>query len=94
MSETLLSDHARVRMQQRGIPPTVVMCLLDYGKVEYDHRGGAIVYLNKAARRRFVREQGNEPLKALGKHLDAYVVVARDGTVMTVGHRYRRIWHR
>jgi hypothetical protein len=89
-----LTDHARVRMQQRGIPPTALECLLDYGRVEHDHRGAAIVYLDKAARRRLAREQGAAVLKQLGKRLGAYAVLGTDGTVMTVGHRYKRIWRR
>jgi len=89
-----LSDHARVRMQQRGIPGAALECLLDYGRVEHDHHGGAIVYLDKAARRRLLREQGRESLRQLGKRLDAYAVISTDGTVTTVGHRYKRIWRR
>jgi hypothetical protein len=89
-----LSDHARVRMQQRGIPSAALECLLDYGRVVHDHRGGAIVYLDKAARRRLAREQGAAQLRELGKRLDAYAVIGADGTVMTVGHRYKRIWRR
>ena len=88
------SQHALVRMQQRGIPPVVLECLLDYGKVEHDHRGGAIVYLNKTARRRLERERGAARVRQLGRRLDAYAVIAADGTVVTVGHRYRRIWKR
>ena len=86
-----LSQHAATRMQQRGIPPAVLECLLEYGRLQYDHHGGAIVFLDKAARRRFAREQGGEPLKRLEKHLRAYAVIATDGTVKTVGHRYKRI---
>lgn len=94
MQTLTLSHHARVRMQQRGIPGAALACLLDYGRIEHDHHGGAIVYLDKAARRRLAREQGMGPLRALGKSLDAYAVVSADGTVMTVGHRYKRIWRR
>ena len=94
MQNTNLTDHARVRMQQRGRPSTVIECLLDYGKLEHDHRGGAIVYLDKAARRRLARERGKLVAQSLGKRLDAYAVVGTDGIVVTVGHRYKRIWRR
>ena len=86
-----LSQHAATRMQQRGIPQSALECLLEYGRLQYDHRGGAIVFLDKAARRRLAREQGGEPLRRLQKHLDAYAVIATDGTITTVGHRYKRI---
>jgi hypothetical protein len=86
-----LTQHAKTRMQQRGIPESALECLLDYGRFQYDHRGAAIVFLDKAARRRLAREQGSQPLRQLEKHLDAYAVVGIDGTVKTVGHRYKRI---
>ena len=38
-----ISDHARVRMQQRGISPTALELLLDYGHEVHDHRGCRIV---------------------------------------------------
>jgi hypothetical protein len=85
-----LSEHAAIRMQQRGIPQSALECLLDYGRFQYDHRGAAIVFLDKAARRRLSRELKNRSLPR-EKHLDAYAVVAIDGTVTTVGHRYKRI---
>jgi hypothetical protein len=102
-----LTQHAKTRMQQRGIPLSALECLLDYGRFQYDHRGAAIVFLDKAARRRLARDLslsrssgggsvGIAPDKIRGwgqleKHLDAYAVIATDGTVTTVGHRYKRI---
>ena len=85
-----LTQHAKTRMQQRGIPHSALECLLDYGRIQYDHRGAAIVFLDKAARRRLARDLKNRPLPR-DKHLDAYAVIATDGTVTTVGHRYKRI---
>ena len=85
-----LSDHARLRMQQRGIPGKVLECLLEYGHVEYDHHGGMIVYFNKVARSRLNRGSGRN--SRLDKHLNTYAVIAQDGTVKTVGHRYKRIF--
>lgn len=47
MRNTTLSDHASVRMQQRGIPPDVFECLLEYGRFDYVHRGDSIVNCDK-----------------------------------------------
>lgn len=74
-----LTDHARARMRQRGIPAAVVADLLAYGRAEHDHRGGTIVYFDRKARA-YTRRSSR-----------AYLVLANDGTVVTVGHRYRRI---
>jgi hypothetical protein len=46
-----LSAHARIRMQQRGIPAAAVDALLDYGKVAHVDGGREIVFFDKAARR-------------------------------------------
>ncbi len=85
------SDHALVRMQQRGIPPVVLECLLAYGRAEYDHNGGRIVFFDKTARRKLGRARVERISVDIEKHINAYAVVACDGTVTTVGHRYRRI---
>ena len=52
-----LTAHARARMKQRGIRPEAVECLLDFGRESFDHRGGVVLYLDKAARRRLARAQ-------------------------------------
>ena len=75
-----LTEHARARMRQRGIPAAVVADLLAYGRTEHDHRGGAIVYFDREARA-YARRNSR-----------AYLVLADDGSVVTVGHRYRRIF--
>lgn len=85
-----LSEHASIRMQQRGIPHVALDCLLEYGRVQHDHRGGAIVFFDKSARRRL---KGSLP-RARGGGLGwgkIYAVIAADGTITTVGHRYKRI---
>lgn len=86
-----LAAHARVRMQQRGIPADTVDLVLDYGRQVHDHRGAVICYLDKAARRRIERECDRGQLRVCGRALNAYVVLSTEGSVMTVGHRYRRI---
>ena len=87
-----LSRHAEQRMQQRGIPRQAVDVVLAYGRVSHDHHGGCVVWLDKRARARLCREAGRRVLRRLDKHLNAYAVTdPDDGTVLTVGHRYRRI---
>ena len=86
-----LSHHAQQRMQQRGIPLKVVDYLLADGRVSHDHHGGCVIWLDKRSRSRIGAEEGRKLLRKLDKHLNAYVVTDADGTVVTVGHRYRRI---
>jgi hypothetical protein len=86
----VVSKHAKARMQQRGIAPSAVDCLLDFGREHHDHHGAVVVVLDRAATRRLARFA---PARA--GELDAlrglYAVVASDGCVCTVGHRTRRL---
>jgi hypothetical protein len=84
-----LTEHARARMQQRGIPPTALDLLLDYGREAHDHRGCRIVRFDKRSRRRVLGELGRERFLQVERLLDAYAVVAADDAVVTVGHRLR-----
>ena len=86
-----LSLHAQQRMQQRGISLKAVNYLLAYGRVSHDHQGGRVIWLDKRSRERLEAEEGNRVLRGMDKCLNAYVVTDTDGTVVTVGHRYRRI---
>ena len=85
-----ITQHALARMQQRGIRPTDVECLLRFGRSEYDHHGGQILYVDKNARRRITAFLGARSAERLG---DVYAVLAMDGVVLTVGHRTQRIKH-
>jgi len=88
VDEFRYSDHARVRMQQRGIAPAVVERLLAYGETAHDHRGGTIYYFSKAALRR-----GRSPAlqRILEERRKVYAVVSQEHVVVTVGHRTKRI---
>lgn len=85
-----LSAHARVRMQQRGVCIEALEDVLSFGREAFDHHGGIVVFLDKAAKRRLKRNKGKAGSKALG----LYAVIGADGLVKTVGHRYQRIRRR
>ncbi len=86
----MYTAHAKVRMQQRAIPSSVVTLLLDYGERAPDGHGGEIFYFGKRGRRRVLRSKGQAVSRRLEGHWRDYVVVA-DGQVVTCGKRYRRI---
>jgi hypothetical protein len=79
-------------MQQRGLPPLIVQWLEDFGSERYDGHGGLILFFDKRARRALERAVGREPVRRMNDWLDAYLVVAHDGTGITAGRRYRRFW--
>ena len=79
--EVQLTDHARARMQQRGIRAEALEALLDHGQVAALHsRGREIVYFGRNAKG-YVDERASR----------TYAILGRDGKVITVGHRYRRV---
>ncbi len=86
-----MTNHARTRIQQRGIPEVIVENLLDFGREAYDHRGSCVVYFDRRARAELKRVYGEETYRRIESRLDAYAVVASDGDVITVGHRIRHI---
>jgi hypothetical protein len=88
MSSLRYSDHARVRMQQRGIQPGVVESLLEFGDAAHDHRGGTIYYFSRAASR---RTRSPALQRILEESRKVYAVVSEDQVVVTVGHRTKRI---
>ncbi len=93
-SRAFQSLHAFKRAKGRGIPPLVSSLLDLYGHELYDGHGGLVYYFDKASRCRMERDFGREPLRRISGWLDAYKVSSsRDGTTITIGHRYKRIKH-
>ena len=85
------TQHARTRLQQRGISQDIVSELLDFGHEVHDHHGSSIVYFNRQARERLRLTRGDDMYKRLESHLNAYAVIGRQGQIVTVGHRTRRV---
>ena len=86
-----LTQHAEVRMQQRGIARSTLESLLDYGSQAHDHHGATILYFDKKARSRLLKDSGRVAYRVAEKQLNTYAVVSNDGAVVTVGRRSRRI---
>ncbi len=86
-----LTEHARTRMQQRGISPAALELLLDFGRETHDHRGCRIVRFDKRSRHHVLRAIGPDRYREVERYLDAYAVVAADDAVVTVGHRVARM---
>ena len=87
-----LTKHAKVRQQQRGIPPIVVDLLVNYGTVERAGTGASKHYFDKTSRRRLRTYVG--PLASvIEQYLDCFVVVSDGGDVITVAHRLEKIHH-
>ena len=90
-STVALSAHARQRAQQRAIPISMLEALLDHGARRPAGGGAEIVHFTRDARQECAAEAD---WNCAGKLRSAYAVVSADGTVITVGHRFRRLGRR
>jgi hypothetical protein len=89
------SEHAAKQAQRRGIPPLIDEWLDSYGEEVYDGHGATVRYFSKRSIREMEKAYGSLPVRKLSEWHDAYKVVSiDDGTVITIGHRRRRLWRR
>jgi len=94
-----MTHHARVRAHQhRGIPQEAIELLLEFG-AEERARDGVLRYFSKASRERIARTRGEAFVDSMGPLWGCILIEGYDGTIITVGHRIRRIrrrvrWHR
>ena len=88
--EAHITTHARARMQQRGIRAAALEALLDYGCIARADRGCEIVFFDKKTRRRLASENP-AALREAERLCRTYAIVGADSSVITVGHRVRRI---
>lgn len=85
-----VSQHAKIRSQQRGIAPLVLDLLLKFGTTEPAGDGASKIFFDKRARRR-VKSYAGPLAGVIDEHLDVYAVVGADNTVITAAHRIGRI---
>ena len=91
-SQLVISDHARIRAQQRGIPLKAIEALYTYGTRQYS-RGEYSYSMDKRARRRMDRAIGQQLAAELAEMIsDLYIIVGADEPpiVITVAHQMRR----
>lgn len=87
----MMTRHAQVRCQQRGIPPVVADWLMDFGAIRRGCRGAEVRYFDRVGKRFAQTLMREEKMIQLERLLGAYVILSSDGDVVTAGHRYKRI---
>ena len=93
--QTIQTNHARIRTQQRGIPPLIQCWLVDYGEEQFNGRGAVVRYFSSKCIRKMEREIGRTALQRLSEYLRCYLIQSTsDGAIITVGKRYegQHIW--
>lgn len=84
----ILTTHARVRMQQRGIPQDQVDFLFEFGTERYDRSGKSWIFYDHRAKKSMQRQLPKEVLKHV--KFNTYGIVEDGGVFVTVGHRIKR----
>lgn len=91
MGSIAMTKHASARRQQRGISESALDCLMEFGMISHDKRGGEVLYFDKCAKQRCLTVMGKEMYRRLDGHLDIYAVRSQDGALLTVGHRWKKM---
>ncbi len=90
MQPWLWSDHAKTRLQQRGIAQPMVRLLLDLGTQEQIGDGCLRVFFAKRDWPRIQRNLTHKQVRLFERCRRLFAVISRDGVIVTVGHLYRR----
>lgn len=86
-----LSEHARTRAQQRGIRSEELDALLSYGIRTHDHFGGLICTFDEEGLTQLRQEASPALWRRMQDRRHIYAVIAEDGSVITTGHRVKRV---
>lgn len=84
-----LTRHAQKRLQQRGIPESLVDVLIDFGHTSKTSKGCEIVFLTERDKRQIAGSLAQQ--NVCSRVGNTYLVLDPCGNVVTAGHRYRRI---
>jgi hypothetical protein len=85
-----MTTHARARMQQRGICAEALRELLAVGTASPAGGGLEIVFFDRIERAR-LGQRTTCPLQGRDRLHRLYAITDGHGTVITVGHRFRRM---
>ncbi len=88
----ITSQHARVRMQQRGIPEQIVENIIAYGSTRKVAGGAIARFMSNKDLKGLSRLLPKNECTQLDRHKSVYVVMD-DGHIITVGHRTKRFYN-
>ena len=85
------TQHATIRMQQRGIPEQVVRNIIAHGTTRKAPGGATARFISRKDLQRLTRSLPKNECKQLDRHKSVYVVMDCE-SIITVGHRTRRFY--
>lgn len=89
--DVIYTRHAITRIQQRGIRRPMLQYLLDYGHEEHDHHGGIVVTFDHQVLAMTKKGCCHDAQIKGSVCRSLYAVIAMDGSLITTGHRRRRV---
>ena len=89
--EITVTEHAKIRMQQRAISAEMLDKLLEFGEIRFNGNGTEIVTFPKRIVKKLKTELPHREFVSLEKHLKMYAVLTTDDELVTVGYRTRHL---
>jgi len=89
--EFSFSNHALLRMQQRGIKKRTLSLFIDYGHLTYSTDGAVVLSLNKIEKSFLRSDLGKHAFKKVEKELRSYFVISQDGKVITAAKSFKKV---
>jgi hypothetical protein len=93
MPSIRLTEHAAVRMQQRGIPNWYLGLLVEHGKTTHDGHGAVLKSVSKSTRQRLRTVLSPREYAQAERYFSVYAVLSGDQAVITTAHRTHRRFH-
>lgn len=93
MQPIRLTDHAAIRIQQRGIPAWYLSLLVQHGKTTHDGHGAVLKSVSKATRERLRSVLSRTQYAQAERYFGVYAVVTPERAVVTAAHRTHRRFH-
>jgi hypothetical protein len=93
MEPIRLTDHAAVRMQQRGIPGWYLRLLVEHGKTTHDGHGAVVKSVSKSTRQRLRGVLSRHEYAQAERYFSVYAVITPEQAVVTAAHRTHRRVH-
>lgn len=85
-----LTDHAAIRVQQRGIPAWFLDLLVEHGTTVHDGHGAVLKTVTKATRRRLHHVLTPKEYARAERWFGVYAVLTPDDAVVTAARRTHR----
>ena len=88
MQSLTLTNHAKLRVQQRGISGDVLKFIMDQAdKVEYSRDGANAIFVSRKRIKKLIQKKAVKP--ALAEKANGVVLIENGGDVLTVFHQTR-----